>query len=81
VEAVMDINTKQGMAAAKAWTEQLLSTIKDQGVWAVPRSGSIIRFDKTNKKALVIHQMSPDIPIERVLEARGWEIIYKNSAH
>lgn len=77
----MDINTKQGMAAAKAWTEQLLSTLNDGGTWAVPRSGTIIRFDKTNKKARVIHQMSPDISIERVLEAMGWEIIYKDSAH
>ena len=51
------------------------------GTWAVPRSGTIIRFDKTNKKARVIHQMSPDTSIERVLEAMGWEIIYKDSAH
>ena len=77
----MDINTKQGMAAAKAWTEQLLSTLNDGGTWAVPRSGTIIRFDKTNKKARVIHQMSPDTTRERVLEVMGWEIIYKDSTH
>jgi len=77
----MDINTKQGMADAKTWMERLLSTLNDGGTWAVPRSGTIIRFDKTNKKALVIHQMSPDISIERVLEAMGWEIIYKDSTH
>lgn len=73
----MDINTKQGMAAAKAWMQNLVDMVKDGGMWAVPRSGTIIRFDKTNKKAIVTHQMTPDISIERVLEAMGWEITYK----
>ncbi len=43
----------------------------------VPRSGTIITFDKTKKRALVKHQMVPDISIEMVLEAMGWEITYK----
>ena len=73
----MDINTKQGMKDAKAWMQNLLNTVKDGGMWAVPRSGTIICFDKTNKKAIVTHQTTPDISIERVLEAMGWEITYK----
>jgi hypothetical protein len=43
----------------------------------VPRSGTIIQFDKVNKKALVTHQLMPDISIEMILEALGWEITYK----
>lgn len=73
----MDINTKQGMKDAKAWMQNLISMVKDDGMWAVPRSGTIIRFDKTNKQAIVTHQTTPDISIERVLEAMGWEITYK----
>lgn len=77
----MDIHQPQGMAAAKAWTQNLINTIKDGGTWAVPRSGTLITFDKTNKKAIVTHQLVPDISIEMVLEAMGWEITYKKSGH
>ena len=73
----MDIHTQRGMAEAKAWTQQLIDNIKDGGVWMVPRSGTIIKFDKVNKKALVTHQLMPDISIEMILEALGWEITYK----
>lgn len=73
----MDITRPQGMAEAKAWTQKLIDNIKDGGVWLVPRSGTIIKFDKVNKKALVTHQLMPDISIEMILEALGWEITYK----
>ena len=73
----MDITKAQGMAEAKAWTQNLIDNINDGGVWMVPRSGTIIKFDKVNKKALVTHQLMPDISIEMILEALGWEITYK----
>lgn len=73
----MDITRPQGMSEAKAWTQKLIDGINDGGVWVVPRSGTIIRFDKVNKKALVTHQLMPDISIEMILEALGWEITYK----
>ena len=73
----MDITRPQGMAEAKAWTQKLIDNINDGGVWLVPRSGTIIKFDKVNKKALVTHQLMPDISIEMILEALGWEITYK----
>lgn len=73
----MDITKPQGMAEAKAWTQNLIDGIHDGGVWIVPRSGTLIKFDKRNKKALVTHQLMPDISIEMILEAMGWEITYK----
>jgi hypothetical protein len=73
----MNIHQPQGMAEAKAWTQNLIDNINDGGVWMVPRSGTIIKFDKVNKKALVTHQLMPDISIEMILEAMGWEITYK----
>ena len=73
----MDITKSQGMAEAKAWTQNLIDNINDGGVWLVPCSGTAIVFDKVNKKALVTHQLMPDIGIEMVLESLGWEITYK----
>lgn len=73
----MDIHTKQGMAQAKAWTQNLIDTLNDGATWLVPRSGTIIVFDKKNKRVQVTHQLMPDISIEMVLEALGWEITYK----
>ena len=73
----MDITQPQGMAEAKAWTQRLIDGINDGGMWIVPRSGTSIVFDKANKKALVTHQLMPDISIEMILEAMGWEITYK----
>ena len=73
----MDIHQPQGMAEAKAWTQNLIDGINDGGMWIVPRSGTSIVFDKTRKKALITHQLVPDISIEMILEALGWEITYK----
>lgn len=73
----MNIHQPQGLAEAKAWTQALIDQLKDGGQWIVPRSGTAIVFDKVNKKALVTHQMVPDISIEMILEALGWEITYK----
>jgi hypothetical protein len=73
----MNIHQPQGMAEAKAGTQRLIDGLNDGGVWMVPRSGTIIQFDKASKKALVTHQLMPDISIEMILEAMGWEITYK----
>lgn len=73
----MDVTKPQGMAEAKAWTQALIDGINDGGMWIVPRSGTSIVFDKRNKKALVTHQLVPDISIEMILEALGWEITYE----
>lgn len=33
-----------------AWCENLVRTIKDGGVWGIPRSGTMFRVDHTNKR-------------------------------
>jgi hypothetical protein len=73
----MDIETSQGMKDAIAWTENLFKMINDGGMWAVPRSTTIMVIDKVNKKATVIQQRKPDTSIDAVLKAMGWEVIYK----
>lgn len=77
----MDINTSQGMKDAIAWTENLFKTVNDGGMWAVPRSATIMQIDKINKKATIVQQGRPDTSIDAVLKAMGWEVIYKNSEH
>lgn len=74
---MVDIHNPQGMAQAKAWTQNLINTLNDGGSWIVPRSGTVLIFDKKNKRVQATHQLVPDISIEMVLEAMGWEITYK----
>ena len=73
----MDTNTSQGMRDAIAWTENLFKMINDGGVWAVPRSTTLMVIDKVNKTATVIQQRKPDTGIDAVLKAMGWQVIYK----
>lgn len=77
----MNIHTPEGMRQAQAWTQNLINSLKDGGSWLVPRSGTIIVFDKSRKKATVTYQSVPDVSIEHVLETMGWEITYKKSSH
>ena len=73
----MDTNTSQGMKDAIAWTENLFRLINDGGMWAIPRSTTIMQIDKVNKTATVIQQRKPDTSIDAVLNAMGWKVIYK----
>jgi hypothetical protein len=73
----MDTNTTQGMKDAIAWTENLFRVINDGGLWAVPRSTTIYKIDKVRKTATVIQQRKPDTSIDAVLNAMGWQVIYK----
>lgn len=73
----MDINTKQGMQAAKDWTQRLIDTLNDGGTWMVPRSGTILRFDKVSRIANIVYEMTPDTSIKQVLTAMGWTVTKK----
>ena len=70
----MNINTKQGMADAKAWTQRLIDSLNDGGSWLVPRSGTIIVFDKVLRIAHIKHEMLPDESIKKVLKEMGWTV-------
>ena len=68
-----DLDTKEGMANAIAWTNERLSHLKEGGMWLVPRSGTIVTVSHKNKTAHVLH-LKPDPSIRRVLKAAGWRI-------
>ena len=73
----MNINTKQGMRDAKAWTQQLIDSLNDGGSWLVPRSGTIIVFDKVLRIANIQHEMTQDVSIKKVLREMGWTVTNK----
>ena len=73
----MDINTSEGMKDAIAWMENMIRMVADGGLWAVPRSTTIIQIDKTNKNAVILRQRKPDTSIDAVFKAMGWEVTYK----
>lgn len=69
----MNLNTKEGMDAAVVWQQNLIDTIGDGGVWAVPRSGTLVTFYKCHNVA-VVEGLLPEPSIERVLIHMGWTI-------
>jgi hypothetical protein len=76
-EGFMNIDTPEGMDQAVAWQQSWIGTIKEGGVWMVPRSGLIIHVHHQDKVA-VFHAIDgrraePDIA--RVFEAMGWRVL------
>jgi hypothetical protein len=70
-----DLDTEEGMANAVAWTNRTLETLKDGGIWGVPRSGMLVRMVSHSDKVLrVIEGPMPDPSIPRVLKAAGWTL-------
>jgi hypothetical protein len=68
-----DLDTEEGMANAKAWTEAHLKTFKDGGLWVVPRSGGIYKIDY-KKKEVTFFGLFQEPCITRVLKELGWTI-------
>lgn len=69
-----DINTPEGMAAAKLWTLALLQLLSEGGMWMVPRSGSIYKIS-TKTKTLIKLTGLPEPSITRVCHEIGWIVI------
>jgi hypothetical protein len=70
-----DLDTEEGMASAIAWTNRTLETLKDGGIWIVPRSGMLIRVLSHSDKVLrVLEGETADPSIPRVLKAAGWTL-------
>ena len=72
-----DLDTQAGMANAIAWTKAMLAQLKDDGVWMVPRSGSLVHFNKTKKTAKVV-SLLPNPSLARVLTEMGFTVTEKS---
>lgn len=69
----LDIDTDEGMSLAARWQESMLSTVRQGGSWAVPRSQSIYQIDHKNKVAKKLCG-KPEPSIERVFNEIGWTV-------
>lgn len=76
-----DLQTPEGMENSKRWLLLALTRLSDNGIWGIPRSGTVVRIDKQSKTATIINQHLPDVSIELVFEALGWTVEYADSGH
>lgn len=74
-----DLNSREGMENSKHWLSLVLTQLSDNATWGIPRSNTVVRINKPNKIATVIHQDLPDVSIELVFEALGWTVEYSDS--
>ena len=72
-----DLNTVGGMNRAVEWTRNLFESLKDGGVWVVPRSMTILRIYKSERRVLLAQGIEPDPSIARVIKAMGWTVTEK----
>lgn len=72
-----DLDTKEGMVNAIIWTKKLIEGLNDGGTWLVPRSGTMVTFDKKTQTATVNAPFARDTSVTRVLTAMGWKIVMK----
>ena len=72
-----NLDTKQGMANAVKWTQDMFNMMNDHGSWGIPRSGTLVRINKKEKVATITVGFMPDPSIKRVIEAMGWTVIEK----
>lgn len=72
-----DLDTKQGMVNAITWTKKLIAHLSDGGTWVIPRSGTVVTFDKKTQTAVVDAPFARDPSVTRVLKAMGWKIVMK----
>lgn len=69
----MNLETKEGMDAAKAWTASFISHLNEGGVWGIPRSNSSYRIWNKTKQFACIANGEP--AVEKVLEELGYRSI------
>ena len=72
-----NLDTKQGMVNAMIWTKKLIEQLNDGGKWLVPRSGTVVTFDKKTQTATVDAPFARDPSVTRVLKSLGWKIVMK----
>lgn len=68
----MNIATPEGMQQAVAWQRNMLSVIKDGGVWVVPCCLAVIKIFHSTKTAVFVTGRNSDII--KVFTAMGWTV-------
>ena len=75
----MNLDTPEGMEAAKQWTHNFISQLNEGGIWGVPRSNSGYRIWRSNKTYSCI--MGGEECIERVLQELGYRPVIEIEGH
>jgi len=60
------------------WCENLVRAAAQNAVWGIPRSGTVFRIDKENKKLILITPGKDDSDFyatKRVFSFIGWDVI------
>lgn len=71
---MFDIDEPDGLHNAQLWFKGHVGTIKEGGVWVIPRAHSTYRIHHT-AKVLQLTDGSGDMPTHRVAVSLGWSII------
>lgn len=69
----MDLDTPEGMKAAKEWTKNFIAQLNEGGVWGIPRSNSGYRIWNEMKAYECV--AGGEECIERVLEELGYHSV------
>ena len=69
-----DLNTKEGMANAVHWTQDLVDALSDNGTWIIPRSFTSVTLNKPTK-TVTIRAVFPEPSVPKVFKAMGWTVI------
>lgn len=65
------------------WCRNLVRTLKDGGVWGIPRSGIVFTIDKKNQRLIlkIGEKTNEDfIATRRVFRQIGWDVVTNDEA-
>lgn len=74
-----DLNTVGGMNRAVEWTRDLFESLRDGGMWVLPRSGTMVQVFKSERRVIITQGPIPDPSIKDVVEHMGWTVTEKDS--
>lgn len=69
-----NLDTDEGMANAVQWTTDIFAKLQNNGVWIVPRSGTMVHVNHKDKIATIHVGAVQDTSIIRVIKAMGWTV-------
>lgn len=70
----MQVDTPEGMAAAKVWLTTFLAGIGDQAAWLIPRSNALYWIDKPSLTVTRDDPAEFDEPTEMVFVELGYTV-------
>jgi hypothetical protein len=60
------------------WCRSLVASMKDNGIWGIPRSGIVFKIDKAAKRLVLVvgNESNEDfIATKRVFKQIGWDVV------